>query len=221
MHERWARRDHACAHIAAVDRAPYRPSDLLNGIELSKPWPPANLSYRDFIRKPPHAYNQPPYEGKPPPTILVDAGRQLFIDDFLIEGTTLHRTWHTASVHNMGVLIPDRPWERGGNMRMTARPFGGGVLYDPGAHLVKLWYRCGWRGASGKTCLAISRDGLNFQKPDLSRFGLRENIVIETARNEGFEVVYDFLSKPSRFVALRMEWMTGGKRTGDSNGTRS
>ena len=45
-------------------------------------------------------------------------------------------------MQSVGVVVPDQPWERGGANRLTARPFGGGALYDPRAQMVKLWYRC-------------------------------------------------------------------------------
>jgi hypothetical protein len=37
-------------------------------------------------------------------------------------------------------------------------------------------------------------------------------VVLATAHVEAFEVAYDFLRTPPRFVALRMEYMTGGRR---------
>jgi len=37
-----------------------------------------------------------PYLEKPPKVIPIDVGRQLFVDDFLIENTTLNRTLHAA-----------------------------------------------------------------------------------------------------------------------------
>lgn len=69
------------------------------------------------------------------------------MDDFLIESSrNLVRKWHQATVQSVGVVVPDQPWERGGERgianRLTARPFGGGALYDPRAQMVKLWYRC-------------------------------------------------------------------------------
>ena len=38
----------------------------------------------------------PPYLADPPAVIPIDVGRQLFVDDFLIEETTLERTCHHA-----------------------------------------------------------------------------------------------------------------------------
>ena len=44
-----------------------------------------------------------PYLDNPPAVIPIDAGRQLFVDDFLIDSTTLTRTYYTAEYH------PDNP----------------------------------------------------------------------------------------------------------------
>ena len=51
---------------------------------------------------------------------------------------------------------------------------------------------------TGRTCLAISRDGVQFSKPPIARSqstdrsirGRWTNIVLETSKNEAFEVVY-------------------------------
>ena len=111
-------------------------------------------------------------------------------------------------------------------------------MYDPARRRLLLWYRCGWRGGphhgvpGGRTCVATSRDGLRFERPKLAtrfspapdRRALRPrspkvvrpargtNVVLATAHVEAFEVAYDFLRPPPRFVALRMEYMTGGRR---------
>ena len=50
-------------------------------------------------------------------------------------------------MQSVGVVVPDQPWERGGERgianRLTARPFGGGALYDPRAQMVKLQFKRG------------------------------------------------------------------------------
>ena len=187
-----------------------------NGIVLPLPWPPTNhTSFHTLTANPPAPYVAPRLHTRAR-TIRIDVGRQLFVDDFLIERTTLRRRWHSATVESLGVLVPDREWEKGGSERVTARPFGGGSLFDPRDQLVKLWYRCGWRGTSGKTCIAVSRDGLRFVKPAVrrGRKGGSSNVVLESRFVEAFEVVYDHVSTPPRFVALRMEWMTHGSRVG-------
>ena len=51
---------------------------LYNGIELPEPWPPRA---EDFPNDP----QRPPYLASPPEVIPIDVGRQLFVDDFLVE----------------------------------------------------------------------------------------------------------------------------------------
>jgi hypothetical protein len=128
---------------------------LPNGIRLPSPWPPR----RTYSLEPMPL----PYLDKPPAVIPIDVGRQLFVDDFLIAGTTLTRTYHPAKYHAATpVLEPDRPWEKLGGP--TAMVFSDGVWYDPGDHLFKMWYMGGLTRA---TCYATSKDGIRWDKPIL------------------------------------------------------
>src|SRR5579871_706056 len=65
---------------------------LYNGIRLPQPWPPRLASL-------PRTPITPAYLTDPPSVIPIDVGRQLFVDDFLIEETTLERTYHRASYY--------------------------------------------------------------------------------------------------------------------------
>ena len=99
---------------------------LYNGIRLPAQWPP---QIRSLTLEP----MSPPYLSSPPAVIRIDLGRQLFVDDFLIEDTTLRRVFHTAKYHqNNPVLKPDRPWEQAGKNKAgvnvpVAMPFSDGV----------------------------------------------------------------------------------------------
>ncbi|NBV21100.1 MAG: hypothetical protein EBS05_04155 [Proteobacteria bacterium] len=96
---------------------------LYNGIVLPQVWPPKD----EFKAGEPMAV---PYLSNPPPVIDITAGRQLFVDDFLIDSTSLKRVWHSATLYsNNPVLKPDQEWEKtGGPMAM---PFSDGVWLDP------------------------------------------------------------------------------------------
>ena len=59
---------------------------LYNGIRLPQTWPPR-------LKNLPEDPVLPPYLAFPPTVIPIDVGRQLFVDDFLIEQTTLKRTY--------------------------------------------------------------------------------------------------------------------------------
>ncbi len=56
-------------------------AELPNGIRLPNPWPPRTIG--------PGSDPLPvPYLANPPEVLPIDTGRQLFVDDFLIEHTT-------------------------------------------------------------------------------------------------------------------------------------
>jgi len=131
---------------------------LYNGICLPPTWPPRVES---LTLEPP---GKPWYLTSPPAVIPIDVGRQLFVDDFLIEETTLKRTFHVAEYHSDNpILKPDRPWEQT-QPSPTAMVFSDGVWYDPQDQLFKMWYMGGYVRS---TCYATSRDGINWEKPEL------------------------------------------------------
>ena len=135
---------------------------LYNGIVLPDGWPP---KIEQLTLEPMHV----PYLESPPAVIPIDVGRQLFVDDFLIEHTTLKRIFHRAEYYLKNpVLKPDKPWEMGttsqGHPAPTAMVFSDGLWYDPQDKLFKMWYMGGFVLA---TCYATSPDGLHWEKPFL------------------------------------------------------
>lgn len=129
---------------------------LVNGIVLPDAWPPRIEKLSDDPMP-------VPYLASPPEVIPIDVGRQLFVDDFLIEKTTLRRTFHKAEYYEGNpVVAPDRRWETQGHK--TAMAFSDGVFYDPQDRLFKMWYM---GGLMNTTCLALSEDGLHWRKPAL------------------------------------------------------
>ena len=53
-----------------------------------------------------------PYLKNPPEVIDVSVGRQLFVDDFLIEETNLRPEYHKAKkFEGNPVIYPEKPWE--------------------------------------------------------------------------------------------------------------
>jgi hypothetical protein len=137
---------------------------LHNGIRLPRIWPPP---LRSFPRVP----TPPPYLRDPPAVIPIDIGRQLFVDDFLIETTTLGRTFHHATYYSGNPLLrPLTPWEnldsRADRTQTRSSPsamvFSDGVFYDPQDRLYKLWYMGGYNEA---TCCVVSSDGLEWTRP--------------------------------------------------------
>ena len=132
---------------------------LYNGILQPDRWPPS-LEYDGSRRSLPV-----PYLDTPPETIPIDVGRQLFVDDFLIEATTLTRSFHQPekSEHNP-VLRPATGVELDGGECPVASPFNDGVWYDPTDRLFKMWYHAGWMRGTG---YAVSEDGIEWHRPEL------------------------------------------------------
>jgi len=153
---------------------------LYNGIRLADPWPPRRRSLADM----PVA---PPYLADPPSIIPIDVGRQLFVDDFLIEQSSLVRTFHRADYHPASpVLTPTTPWEKrdpyadrtNTHPNPAAMPFSDGVFYDSQSRLFKLWYMGGYQE---HTCYATSTDGIHWDRPALDAAGT--NIVVTGHRD--------------------------------------
>ena len=138
------------------------PATLHNGIRLPSPWPPRLSAFPTSVEKDPVT---PPYLLAPPPVISIDVGRQLFVDDFLVEQSTLKRTYHRPEYHPASpVLVPDKPWETKDKDYPAAMVFSDGVWHDPKDGLFKIWYM---GGHGDSTCYATSHDGIHWDKPAL------------------------------------------------------
>eukprot|EP01052_Picozoa_sp_SAG31_P020913 SAG31_NODE_1593_length_7811_cov_13.037215_2_plen_964_part_00 len=152
---------------------------LSNGICLPASWPPR----RNYTRK----YTAPTYLASTPAMINITQGRQLFVDDFLIESKqNVNQTFHSAVPFPLNpVLQPTESWEQG-----VALPFSGGLWWSNGkdnrSGIYKIWYSCGV--SSNTTCFATSTDGITFHKPDL---GNGMNIVTGSGDHDGNVVWLD------------------------------
>lgn len=130
---------------------------LYNNIQLPGKWPPKHLDPNSYEPMP------VPYLEHPPEVIDISVGRQLFVDDFLIEKTTLTRRWHTAKKDARNpVFSATTDVERKNGVCYTGN---GGVFYDPAQQLLKMWYSAG--ELDGALACATSRDGVNWIRPDL------------------------------------------------------
>lgn len=148
---------------------PGKSNALYNGIELPAQWPPQR-SYSSDIRN-----GMSPFYLKSKPSIInISVGRQLFVDNFLIEKTDLERTYYYPEYHSANpILQPDKDWEKiGTDGAAFAAPFSDGVWYDETDGKFKMWYMAGGGEYStqniGITCYAESKDGVIWNKPTLS-----------------------------------------------------
>ena len=137
-----------------------KPEKLYNGIELPDQWPPR-------FREPSNAVMEVPYLKKKPKVIPIDLGRQLFVDDFLIEKTTLKRTFHQAKkFEGNPVFRAETELEK--KLNNVVYLGQGGVFYEPTEKLFKMFYTAGWRGP---LALATSSDLKTWTRPELGLHG--------------------------------------------------
>ncbi len=142
------------------------PATLYNGIRLAQPWPPVHHGLTPAPVTPPYLIDRPA-------VVPIDVGRQLFVDDFLVEETSLTRSFHRAAYYpNNPVLWPTTKWENYDEYaertktrpNPAAMPFSDGVFYEPNERTFKMWYMGGY---GQNTCYATSRDGIAWDKPAL------------------------------------------------------
>lgn len=141
--------------------------EILNsGIQLTDPWPPRSGSLSSL--KP----AVPPYLKTKPSLITLDSHRQLFVDDFLVQHTTLKRTHHLAQKYEGNPIFkPETDIENtGARYRDStgysppfACTFDDGIFFDPADNLFKMWYSA---GSGTYTSLAYSDNGLQWYRPE-------------------------------------------------------
>lgn len=171
---------------------------LYNGVELPAMWP-LRRNYATDIRKgvvPEGMWSQPELIG-------AMVGRQLFVDDFLIQSSTLDRVFHYPEVNTIPVLTPDRSWETSvsGKSKFAA-PFSDGVWYDEVDRKFKMWYM----GAEDVTCYAESTDGITWTKPELDVYP-GTNVVRKGTVRDSSSLWLDKSGKGERY---RMFEVSGG-----------
>jgi len=158
---------------------------LYNGIRLPRAWPPA----MDLASKEPMPV---PYLTHPPKLIPIDVGRQLFVDDFLVESTDLTREYHyPVKYEGNPVLKPETPAEINGHAKSAlAGPKSGGLWWNPEKQVFELWYEAGWVST---ICYATSKDGIHWDRPDLKVVKPGTNIVLPKDVNpDSWTVVRDY-----------------------------
>lgn len=161
---------------------------LHNSIVLPEVWPPK--------------YDEPtvrkemlvPYLDKKPEVIVVNTGRQLFVDDFLIKESTLIKEYHTPVFHEKNpVLEPNKEWEKTTQGALYAAPFSDGVWFDERDNKFKMWYLAGAGDLHKQdpqtfyTAYAESLDGENWIKPDL---GIYKNTNITDTANRDAATIW-------------------------------
>jgi hypothetical protein len=174
-----------------------QPETLYNGITLGRPWPP-RWRYAD------EHPTTPPYLADRPDVVPIDVGRQLFVDDFLIEDTTMSRVFHHAAYHPASPVVkPEHDWEHYDDLAArtnqpfnpAAMVFSDGVFFDPKDRLFKMWYMAGY---GGSTCLALSRDGIKWEKPSFDAIRTGTNLVHKHPRDSNTIWLDQFTTDPAQ-----------------------
>ena len=143
---------------------------LYNGIKLPKIWPPKTENPKDANPM------RVPYLVSPPKVIPINVGRQLFVDDFLIEKTNLNRVYHQPEKYEGNpVFTPTLDFEKTSETDYKDVVYlgHGGVFYDNEDSVFKMFYTAGWRGG---LAMATSKDLINWERPKLNLF--KENLIL-------------------------------------------
>lgn len=155
--------------VVPPEEEPADPRLLYNGIRLPEQWPPVRSASSDLEKG-----MSPFYLSAKPSVINISVGRQLFVDNFLIESTNLKRSFYYPEYYSGNpILTPDKEWENTGTKGAAfAAPFSDGVWYDENEGKFKMWYMAGGgthaTAGAGVTCYAESADGITWTKPMLS-----------------------------------------------------
>ncbi|MHC5200184.1 MAG: hypothetical protein ACYSO1_08775 [Planctomycetota bacterium] len=145
-----------------------------------------------------------PYLDNVPDVIPIDVGRQLFVDDFLVEESTLSRTFHQPEIYKEPVIKPEDEKTPG----MYAAPFSGGACYDPSDKLFKMWYT---RVRPHSTCYATSKDGIHWDKPELD---VEDGTNIVLNPEKGFDSTAIMLDQWAKDPSERFKYFASERGTG-------
>ncbi len=160
---------------------------LYNGIRLPEEWPPQEIDPRNTEPM------RVPYLESPPAVIPIDVGRQLLVDDFLVQQTDLKRTFHLPTKYEGNpILKPETELELNPKGTAIACPKSGGVWWDPDQQLFQMWYEAGWLNT---ICYATSRDGLHWDRPNLDIEPGTNRVLPLDMRCDSWTVVRDFWTK--------------------------
>ncbi len=163
----------------AVPDTPDGGRTLYNGIVLPQEWPPR------IDPKDPNPIPAPYLQAANIPKVIpIDVGRQLFVDDFLIESTN-----GVVRAFGKPVKYEGNPvmW-RQTKAEMSAQApgcamSGGGVWWDPTRRKFRMWYMSGF---AGRISYAESPDGVHWDRPDVGPNG--DNVVLPNQVSDTFSV---------------------------------
>ncbi len=156
---------------------------LYNNIVIPRQWPPQREVRPDNPQPVPYLKNRPD-------VVPIDIGRQLFVDDFLIENTTLTREFHYPEKYEGNpVLKPETELEKKSRYgdRPVAAPLGGSIWWSHEKQVYEIWYEA---GHVTNLAYATSKDGLKWERPVLDIFPGTNKIIEQEP--DSWSVVLDY-----------------------------
>lgn len=136
---------------------------LYNGIVLPSVWPPRSMS--------PYSYEPMTVsylkEENIPAVIPINVGRQLFVDDFLIDTMDIcveRKFYRPVKYSANPILKAETELERPSNGIPGASAKDGGIYWDETEGVFKAWYEAGWLNTMA---YATSKDGITWERPSL------------------------------------------------------
>ncbi|MDR0870206.1 MAG: hypothetical protein LBN39_05370, partial [Planctomycetaceae bacterium] len=156
---------------------------LYNGIQLPDVFPPRDVKLDRSVKP-------VPYLNDIPKILPINIGRQLFVDNFLIESTTLKRKFHyPVKYEGNPILKPETELELNGGQQTCATFFNDGIVFDPKDQTFKMYYHAGWFDG---TAYAVSKDGLRWTRPNLDVVpGTNRVLPIREGKRDGSSVFLD------------------------------
>jgi len=172
---------------------------LYNNIVIPREWPP---DYNVGDKRYDPSKNEPmpvPYLEKKPAVINISVGRQLFVDDFLLDKSTKDnfvREFHYPKKYKGNpVLKPETELENGkptpwpGNPTAPAAvPSSGGLWWNEELGVYQVWYNASWHGT---LAYATSKDGNTWERPNLNIFAPTNQIMPDNAFVDSGANFYD------------------------------
>ena len=154
--------------------------------------------------------------------IDIRIGRQLFVDDYLVESSSgLVRYWNSPVKQDAPVVWPGNgaaPRVTDGSCRaqkgdsavnLTAAT-DGGLWWDPTRRKFRLWYQADWLG---DICYAESSDGVTWEYPDLGIVP-GTNRIFEHDELDSWTVTPDYAA-PNPYAAWKLHISSPGGVTDD------
>lgn len=189
---------------------------LYNGIVLPRKWPPNYVPNNQGKWFPDGERVMPvPYLEKKPALINISVGRQLFVDDFLIESGDFEREYHLPKkFEGNPILKAETPLEKGkfGLGQPGAVPKDGGIWWNPEKEEFEMWYEAGWIGTYA---FATSKDGTHWTRPNLNIYKEPNQIMPDKMNADSGAVILDYQSTDTnaryKMYNRGMGWKGRGK----------